>query len=200
MSEKPTLILASGSRYRQQLLHKLQLPFCCHSPDIDESHLPDESAQQLVERLAISKAKTVARCLPDTNCLIIGSDQVAVLDDTILTKPGNHHNATQQLQSCSGRSVQFVTGLCLFNKQTRRTQYSTEVFNVSFRTLTAAQIEHYLLADQPYDCAGSFKAEGLGISLFEKMQGDDPNTLIGLPLIRLVDFLQNEGVSIPPAN
>lgn len=185
------LILASSSSYRKALLQKLHIPFSCQSPDIDETPLAGETAEQLVQRLSIKKARTIAE-LSDFPCLVIGSDQVATLDDLILTKPLNHHNATLQLQRCSGRTVRFITGLCLYNKQTQCFQYATEVFDVFFRELSTEHIEQYLNIDKPYDCAGSFKAEGLGINLFTRMQGDDPNSLIGLPLIRLVDFLLAE--------
>lgn len=191
------LILASSSPYRRQLLQKLKLDFSCESPDIDESGLSDEIPEQLVERLALKKATVIANRYHDQRRLIIGSDQVAVLGSRILTKPGNHTNALQQLQHCSGKTVTFLTGLCLYNSLNNTCQQSIEHYSVTFRQLTDKQIEQYLLADQPYDCAGSFKAEGLGICLFEHMHGDDPNTLTGLPLIRLVSFLQQEGIAVP---
>lgn len=190
----PKLILASSSLYRRQLLEKLQLPFTYQSPDIDETALANETPQALVQRLSISKAKSVAT-KQDHASLVIGSDQVAVLGNKILGKPLNHANAVRQLSECSNQTVQFLTGLCLYNNISQTTHYSTEIFQVRFRALSKQQIENYLNKDQPYDCAGSFKAESLGISLFSQMQGNDPNILLGLPLIRLIDFLQQEGVS-----
>lgn len=190
----PKLILASSSLYRRQLLEKLQLPFTYQSPDIDETALANETPQALVQRLSISKAKSVA-AKQDLASLVIGSDQVAVLGNKILGKPLNHANAMRQLSECSNQTVQFLTGLCLYNNISQTTHYSTEIFQVRFRALSKQQIENYLNKDQPYDCAGSFKAESLGISLFSQMQGNDPNILLGLPLIRLIDFLQQEGVS-----
>ncbi len=190
----PKLILASSSPYRRQLLEKLQLPFTYQSPDVDETALANETPQALVQRLSISKAKSVA-AKQEQASLVIGSDQVAVLGDKILGKPLNHANAVRQLSECSNQTVQFLTGLCLYNNVSQTTHYSTEIFQVRFRALSKQQIENYLNKDQPYDCAGSFKAESLGISLFSQMQGNDPNILLGLPLIRLIDFLQQEGVS-----
>ena len=191
-----TLILASGSAYRRQLLEKLHLPFECQSPNIDETPQPGESANDLVKRLSISKAQAIATQYSQQECLVIGSDQIAVLNDTILGKPLNHAKAKQQLQQCSGQTVHFLTGLCLINSKTNKLLYSCEQFNVTFRNLSDAQIEHYLLRDKPYDCAGSFKAEGLGIALFSRMQGDDPNSLIGLPLIQLVSLLESFGYPV----
>lgn len=189
------LLLASSSPARRQLLERLQLPFICVSPDIDETPQTGESISNLVSRLSKAKAQALADQHPAT--LIIGSDQALSLDEEILGKPGNHECANHQLQKLSGRSVTFHTGLCLLNTATGRCQLITETFNVSFRTLSPTTIERYLLADQPYNCAGSFKAEGLGIALFERFEGRDPNSLIGLPLMALVDFLQAEGVVLP---
>ena len=189
------LLLASSSPARRQLLERLQLPFICVSPDIDETPQTGESISNLVSRLSKAKAQALADQHPAT--LIIGSDQALSLDGEILGKPGNHECANHQLQKLSGRSVTFHTGLCLLNTATGRCQLITETFNVSFRTLSPTTIERYLLADQPYNCAGSFKAEGLGIALFERFEGRDPNSLIGLPLMALVDFLQAEGVVLP---
>ncbi|RDE24723.1 septum formation inhibitor Maf [Motiliproteus coralliicola] len=189
------LVLASTSIFRQQLLEKLQLPFVCEAPDVDETPLENESAEALVCRLAQAKAAAVAR--HHQQALVIGSDQVAVLDGQIIGKPLNHQNAIQQLKNSSGRSITFLTGLCLHNSATGEQQTVCEPFRVHFRTLDDAQIERYLQAEQPYQCAGSFKSEGLGISLFEKLEGDDPNSLIGLPLIRLIKLLQRQGVDVP---
>lgn len=189
------LILASSSPFRQQVLCKLNLDFTVDPPEINEQIQENESATALVKRLAHSKALAVASRHPDA--LIIGSDQVAVLHGSILGKPNDHDNAVQQLTAASGNEVTFLTGLCLLNSATGHAQISCEPFTVYFRRLGHAQIERYLRQEQPYNCAGSFKSEGLGISLFEKLQGDDPNTLIGLPVIELIRMLGNEGVQIP---
>jgi len=189
-----TLILASTSPFRKALLEKLQVPFETASPQIDESARPDEAPAQLVTRLAEEKAKAVANNYPDA--LIIGSDQVAVIDDEIMGKPGNHANAIAQLSHASGKRVTFLTALCLYNSKSQRSQVEVVPFSVVFRELSQTQIEHYLQREQPYNCAGSFKSEGLGIALFERLEGDDPNSLIGLPLIRLIRMLENEAFSI----
>lgn len=189
------LILASSSPYRRELLARLNTPFDCISPNIDESPNAGEAPEQLVVRLAQNKAEAIAN--NHHNHLIIASDQVACLDGKILTKPGNFENAVMQLSSCSGKRVVFHTGLCLLNSQNQNRQFCVEPFTVCFRDLTLKQIERYLKAEEPYDCAGSFKMEGLGISLFSKLEGDDPNALIGLPLIRLINMLQKESVEIP---
>jgi MAF protein len=189
------LVLASTSPFRKQALEKLAIPFDTDSPDIDETPNAGETPQGLVSRLAEAKAWAVAPRQPDA--LIIGSDQVAVLDNAILGKPINYANAKQQLLKASGRCVTFYTGLCLLNSRTRHAQVVCEPFHVYFRNLSEAQINRYLDKDQPFNCAGSFKSESLGITLFEKLQGDDPNTLIGLPLIALVGMLENEGIVLP---
>ncbi len=200
------LILASSSAYRQQLLGKLHLPFTVMSPDIDESARDSESAAELVERLAVEKARAVVEKLgqeknssatpaPDKQ-LVIGSDQVAVIDNEILGKPHSHERALQQLRRSQGKRLCFLTGLCLYNADSGQYQSAVEPFYVHFRELPDTQLERYLLAEQPYDCAGSFKCEGLGISLFERLEGDDPNTLVWLPLIRLILMLQLEGVAL----
>jgi len=192
------LILGSSSPFRHELLSKLGLPFITASPDIDESPLGNEQAEQLVQRLSEQKALKIAESYP--NALIIGSDQVAILDGEILGKPGNHANAVKQLTAASGRTVRFLTGLALLNSKTGKLQSLIEPFEVSFKTLSATQIEHYLNTEQPYQCAGSFKSEGFGISLFSKLHGDDPNTLIGLPLIKLISLLNNEGIDVLKVN
>ncbi len=189
---KPKILLASSSIYRRQLLQKLGLAFEWASPDIDERHQPDESPTHLVHRLAEAKAHRLASTYP--NHMIIGSDQVAVIDDQILGKPHTHTAAFAQLSSFRQRQVSFLTGLCLLNPITNRTQTSVETYKVKFRNLSDEQIENYLQREQPYDCAGSFKSEGLGICLFEQLEGDDPNILIGLPLIALTRMLANEGI------
>jgi len=195
MPEKsPSLVLGSTSPFRKEILQKLAIPFETAAPDIDESPLKDESPQALVARLAELKAKEVAKQF--THHLIIGSDQVAVVNNNILGKPGTHEKAVQQLTEASGQTVHFYTGLCLYNSQSENVQCEVVPFSVVFRDLKTSEIENYLLKETPYNCAGSFKSEGLGITLFEKLQGDDPNTLIGLPLIRLVAMLKNENFQV----
>ncbi len=189
------LLLASSSAYRRDLLARLRLPFSCSSPDIDESHRPGESAIELVKRLSRQKAEALATRNPDH--LIIGSDQVAALNGRIIGKPHTFDKARQQLLDASGASVTFLTGLTLLNSQTGHYQTDCVPFTVHMRTLTPEQVERYLLAEEPYDCAGSFKAEGLGVSLFRRTEGDDATSLVGLPLIRLVDMLLAQGVAIP---
>lgn len=184
-------MLASSSRYRRALLEKLGLDFIADSPAIDESVQPGETPAALVERLAREKAQALAAKYP--HHLIIGSDQVACLDGEILGKPGNAARARQQLQAASGRHALFLTGLCLLDSGSGTLQSVVEPFAVEFRVLNAAQIDHYLEREQPFDCAGSFKSEGLGIALFERLEGDDPNALVGLPLIRLVTMLEAAG-------
>ncbi|OZY58061.1 septum formation inhibitor Maf [Pseudomonas lundensis] len=189
------LLLASSSVYRRQLLDRLRLPYTCSSPDIDEAHRPEESATELVRRLSLQKAQALASSHPEH--LIIGSDQVAVLNGKIIGKPHTFDNARQQLLNASGASVSFLTGLTLLNSQTGNYQTDCVPFTVHMRSLSTQQIERYLRAEQPYDCAGSFKAEGLGVSLFQRTEGDDATSLVGLPLISLVNMLINEGISIP---
>ena len=188
------LVLASTSVFRRQLLERLGLPFEVGAPDIDESRLPDEAPQDLVQRLARQKAEALAGQYP--NALIIGSDQVACLDDLVLGKPGSHEKAREQLCRCSGRVVRFLTGLCLLDAATGQSQVCCDPFAVHFRDLAEAQIDNYLRREQPYNCAGSFKSEGLGIALFSRLEGDDPNSLVGLPLIRLVAMLEHYGVQV----
>lgn len=190
----PQLVLASTSPFRRELLDKLAVPYDVSAPDIDESPQPGETPSELVQRLACAKARKVAAEHP--RALIIGSDQVAVLDGQSVGKPGDHPQAVKQLQQASGKTVTFLTGLCLYNSETGRHQAEVVPFKVVFRELSRDQIEQYLLAEQPYNCAGSFKSEGLGIALFERLEGDDPNTLIGLPLIRLIRMLENEGLRV----
>lgn len=189
------LILASSSPYRRELLQRLRLPFQCESPDIDETPLPSETAEQLVRRLAESKARALSERHPDH--LIIGSDQAAVNDNRILGKPYTIERATEQLRAASGKSISFLTGLCLLNSRSGRAQVDCIPFTVHFRELDGDHIRRYLEVEQPLDCAGSFKAEGLGVSLFRSTEGEDATSLIGLPLIRLVDMLLTEQVQIP---
>ena len=188
------LVLGSSSPFRRALLEKLGLEFDTASPDIDESVVETETAEQLVARLSQQKAAAIAKSYPEA--LIIGSDQVAVLGDSILGKPGSHDKAVQQLSNASGKQVRFLTGLTLLNAKTGHQQTCVEPFNVHFKSLSANQIEYYLQQEQPYQCAGSFKSEGFGISLFSKLEGNDPNSLIGLPLIKLIEMLMVEGIDV----
>lgn len=189
-----SIILASSSPYRKSLLERLGLVFSCISPDIDETPLANERPETTAFRLAQLKARKIGES--HTEALIIGCDQVATLDGIQLGKPGNHETATKQLQLQRGRSVVFHSALCLYNAKTHSIQADVIPYEVAFRNLTDDQIERYLQREQPYDCAGSAKSEGLGIAIIESMRGDDPNALIGLPLIALITMLQNEGVNV----
>lgn len=187
----PQLVLASTSAYRQQLLKKLELPFECAAPEVDEQPFPQESPRQLVLRLAQAKAQALAHRF--SQHLIIGSDQVCVLGGKITGKPHTEENACQQLREASGHIVTFYTGLALYNSTTGHLQTECEPFDVHFRTLSSTEISRYVQKEQPLNCAGSFKSEGLGITLFERLDGRDPNTLVGLPLIALCGMLRHEG-------
>lgn len=187
------LLLASGSPYRKSLLERLNLSFRQASPDIDETARPNETAKELATRLSREKAEALAGEYPDT--LIIASDQAASLNDQIIGKPLTSAKAVEQLQQCSGHRVTFHTGLCLLNTTTGKYQLDCIDFTVRFRRLSDTEIRFYVKKEQPLDCAGSFKCEGLGIALFERMEGNDPNSLTGLPLIRLTDMLRNENIS-----
>ncbi len=195
MSNNPKIILASSSVYRQALLRRLQLEFDCISPNIDETPHPGELPEQLVTRLATSKALQIAKTQPDS--LIIGSDQVASLGSRLLGKPGNRENAVKQLQLMRGKTVLFITGLCVVNAQSGQSLTDIVIFPVLFRAYTDAEIERYLDKEAPFDCAGSFKSEQLGITLIQNMQGDDPTALIGLPLIRLSEMLRQMHLQLP---
>ncbi len=188
------LVLGSTSPFRKALLEKLHIDFECDSPNIDETPLPDEAIEDMVVRLAIAKAQAISARHPDS--LIIGSDQSAVLNGEKLSKPGNFENAFKQLTRASGQKITFQTGLCLLNTSTGNIQSSCVPYTVAFKELTPGMIENYLRKEEPYNCAGSFKSEALGIALFERFEGADPNALVGLPLIELVNFLGNEGFSI----
>ncbi|RJT38906.1 septum formation inhibitor Maf [Rahnella woolbedingensis] len=189
----PDILLASTSVYRKALLEKTGLTFTCAAPNIDETPVPGESPAELVKRLAQSKATALASAYPGH--LIIGSDQVCVIDGNITGKPHTFDNAFRQLQAASGKTVTFYTGLSLYNGETQTAQTLCETFDVTFRPLTAEEITGYLHREEPYDCAGSFKCEGLGITLFDSLTGRDPNTLIGLPLIALLAFLREQGIN-----
>lgn len=187
------IVLGSTSPYRRELLLKIGLEFSTASPNIDESPEENEQPQHLVKRLSRLKAEAVAESYP--NALIIGSDQVATVHGKIVGKPGDHSKAVEQLLLASGNRVTFYTGLCLLNSTTAESQICCEPFHVHFRPLDKEEIETYVTREKPYHCAGSFKSEGLGITLFSKLEGDDPNSLIGLPLIRLLEMLRHEGIN-----
>lgn len=191
---RPLIVLASTSPFRRELLARLQLPFDTASPETDETPLPDELPEATALRLSEAKARAVAERFP--GALIIGSDQVAVLDGRIYGKPGSHERAVEQLRTMRGRTVNFFTGLCLYNASTGKAHLRGVPTLVSFRELTDAEIENYLRREQPYNCAGSAKSEGLGIAVIASLQGNDPNALVGLPLIALCDLLREEGVDI----
>ncbi len=177
------------------MLGRLAISFACESPEIDESARPGETPSQLVRRLAETKARRIAE--NKNGAIVIGSDQVAILDSEILGKPGNHERAREQLLRISGKCIKFVTGLSVLNTDSGSMQTDHVLYTVYFRMLTDEEVDNYLRQEQPYHCAGSFKSEHLGISLLSRMEGDDPTALIGLPLIRLAEMLRNEGIPIP---
>ncbi|EOV3139370.1 Maf family protein [Enterobacter hormaechei] len=186
----PNLVLASTSPYRRMLLEKLGIPFECAAPEVDETPQPGESPRHLVTRLAKEKAQSLAVRYPAH--LIIGSDQVCVLDGEITGKPHTEENACQQLMRARGTIVTFYTGLALYNSASGHLQTECEPFDVHFRHLSEQEIMDYVRRERPLNCAGSFKSEGLGIALFDKLDGRDPNTLVGLPLIALCQMLRRE--------
>ncbi len=188
------LILASTSPFRKNVLSRLHLPFETFAPRVDETPFSNESPVRLVTRLAELKARSAQASYP--HALIIGSDQIAVIDEKILGKPGSHEQAIKQLTTASGQQVDFLTGLCLLNTHTHQAQIDMIRFSVIFRQLTLPQIENYLHQDKPYNCSGSFKSEGLGIALLKRMEGNDPTAIIGLPLMRLIQMLEAEGVAV----
>lgn len=194
MSRLPAIVLATSSPYRRALLERLGLPFEHLAPDADETPRDGESAHARAVRLAEAKARALVASRP--RALIIGADQVAVLDGEMLRKPGGHEQTVRQLVRASGRRVDFLTGLCLLDAGSGRIQCDVVPYAVVFRRLSRAQIEVYARREKPYDCAGGFKAEGLGVSLFQRMEGGDPTALIGLPLIRLIDMFENEGLDV----
>lgn len=189
------LVLASSSPYRRELLQRLQLPFVWQNPNVDEQIRTGEEAGMLVQRLAVAKAGALRNQF--LQHLIIGSDQVAVLDGQILGKPGNMLAAHEQLRAASGRSLVFYTGLCLLDSHSGDLQVDCVPFTVHFRELSDGQIHRYLEKERPFNCAGSFKSEGLGISLFRATEGEDATALVGLPLIRLCDMLGQAGIEVP---
>jgi len=196
------LILASSSRYRSELLQRLRLPFATFAPEVDETPLEAETPANLVTRLAERKARSFSVQNTQSGAssdaaLVIGSDQVADLNGEILGKPGSVDGACQQLAKVSGQSVWFRTGLCLLDTETGQCEIDRVDVGVRFRALSHAEIERYVDADQPLDCAGSFRSEGLGIALLDEMPGSDPTALIGLPLIRLSQMLRAAGIAVP---
>lgn len=191
-SMQPALILASTSRYRRELLQRLRLPFDVQAPEVDESEQAGEAPAALAERLALAKAHAVAARQPDA--VVIGSDQVAELDGRAIGKPHTHERAIEQLRSMSGRSVTFHTAVAVVRRDRGFAQVRLAPVRVQFRPLTDEEIERYLRAEQPYDCAGSAKSEGLGIALLQAIDSDDPTALVGLPLIRTCELLRAAGL------
>ncbi len=188
------LVLASTSPYRRELLARLGVPFEVAAPDVDETPLAGESSDETAQRLSLLKAQAVAEKYPDA--LIIGSDQVALLEGVQLGKPGTHEKAVAQLQSMRGKALEFHTALTLLNARTGSAQTANVPVRLVMREYTDAQIEHYLRRDQPYNCCGSAKSESLGIALIARFETEDPNALVGLPLIKLVEMLANEGLDV----
>jgi len=189
------IVLGSTSPFRKELLERLQLPFTTASPNIDETPLTNETPEDYVKRLSLEKAKVVAKKHP--NALVIGSDQCSVLNGVIRGKPGNHENAIKQLTESSGKRVSFLTGVCLYDTTDNSYQLDMIPYHVDFRVLSSKEIESYLTQEKPYSCAGSFKSEGLGITLFKQLSGDDPTSLVGLPLIRLSEMLREKELLLP---
>ena len=195
MATPAKLILASSSIHRKALLERLRLPFTCHPPNIDESIRNGEAASSLVERLARAKALAIAKVYADA--LVIGSDEVAAVNGRILTKPEGYEGAVQQLRIMSGKLVKFLTCVCLVNSRSDQQQLDTVTVEVMFRQLTDEEINNYLDWEQPFDCAGSFKSEGAGVTLVHRISSHDNTALLGLPLISLQRMLRNEGYKIP---
>lgn len=191
----PSIILASTSKYRGQLLHKLGIPFETAHPLVEETPLPGESPAALASRLALAKSRAITPTTPNT--LVIGSDQVASIDHQLLGKPGNMDRAVDQLTLSSGRCVEFHTAVSVTHAGSGESLSRLEITRVHFRELNHQQIIRYLQAEQPFDCAGSFKSEGMGIALFRKIEGRDPNALVGLPLIALVEILSEWKIELP---
>lgn len=194
MTDIHPIVLASSSAYRRELLKKLAIDFSCCPANVDETPRPHESPADLALRLSIEKALAVGSAYPAH--LVIGSDQVAALAGEVLGKPGSRERAVAQLQRQSGRAVSFYTGLCVLDSASGQYFTALDRCEVHFKPLSLQQIEYYLDVDRPYDCAGSFKSEALGIALFDKICGEDPNALVGLPLIKLVGLLQQFGVDV----
>lgn len=188
------LLLASSSPYRKQLLERFRLPFECAAPEIDETSLPDEDAAELAERLSVEKAQVLASRFP--RHLIIGSDQTAICGEKIYTKPGDLNSAERQLEELSGKTVLFHSGLCVLNSVSQEISSAVVTTSVRFRVLDKTTTRRYLEREKPFDCVGSFKAEGLGIALFDSIHSDDPTALMGLPLIRLSHLLELAGLPV----
>ncbi|MDC9728154.1 MAG: Maf family protein [Methyloprofundus sp.] len=188
------ILLASSSPYRKQLLEKLNLDFTCASPNINEQTQENETAPQLALRLAKEKALALAKQYPQH--IIIASDQVAILKGQQLGKPGNKQNTIQQLQDSSGQSIEFHTSLCVLNSATQVLKTDIDCSTVHFKSLSKQEINNYVEQEKPYNCAGGFKSEGLGIALFKRIESNDPNSLIGLPLIKLITLLKEFGIDI----
>ncbi|MGH8212127.1 MAG: Maf family protein [Rhodanobacteraceae bacterium] len=191
----PRVVLASTSRYRAELLRRLLADFDCVAPEIDETPLPDEAPAERASRLATAKASAVSKSLG--GALVIGSDQVAELDGRVLRKPGEFAIARQQLRACSGREVRFHTAVCVIDARGEPGRGTRDLTRVQFRQLTENEIQRYLERERPFDCAGSFRAEGAGIALFERIDSEDPTALIGLPLIALARLLREAGLNLP---
>ena len=189
------LVLASSSPYRRELLSRLRIDFIQASPDVDETPLEGENPGDTSSRLALKKAQALADAHPDA--LIIGSDQVALLDGEQIGKPGHHDKAVQQLTAMRGKTLSFHTAVCLYNSRNQNVQQAIEITELVMRDYSDAEIERYLRTETPYDCAGSAKSEGLGITLIQAIRGDDPTALVGLPLIKLSAMLRNEGLLLP---
>ncbi|MBN2865680.1 MAG: septum formation inhibitor Maf [Thiotrichales bacterium] len=194
-SQLPEIVLGSSSRFRKQMLEKLQLPFIQLAPEIDESPLDGEKPHAMIERLSLLKAKKVAET--HSNKIIIASDQCATFNNQPIGKPHSHQKAVEQLQTFSGHAITFLTGLVVIDPTNKQIHQTMDRTIVHFRVLDTQTIENYLLAEQPYECAGSFKSEGLGITLFEKIESKDPNALIGLPLIDLTSLFAKMGIVLP---
>ncbi len=191
---KPDIILASSSPFRKSLLERLPIEFSCIAPDIDENQHDNEPARDYVKRLACQKAEAIGRL--HTGAIVIGSDQCALLDGIILGKPGTHTNALKQLRKAQGKTMEFYTGVCVYRHSNRICLVEDTLFEVEFRQLSDQQLNHYLRVEKPYQCAGSFKSEAYGITLFRRMHGDDPTALIGLPLICLTGLLEEAGITV----
>jgi len=194
MQTLPPLILGSTSRYRRELLERLRMPFLVVAPEVDEVPLPGETPAALAQRLALAKARSVAALYPQA--VVIGSDQVADLDGQALGKPGTHERAVAQLQRLSGRQAVFHTAVAVVRADTGFEEVALAPVTVRFRALDAAEIEHYLRLEEPYDCAGSAKCETLGIALLDAIDSDDPTALVGLPLIRTCRLLRDAGIDV----
>ncbi len=194
-SSHPQIVLASTSPFRKMLLEKLGVPFETAKPEVDETPQTNETVAEMVSRLSLAKAKAIAPSYP--NALIIASDQSASFQDRPIGKPHHYENAVKQLRQFSGQTITFWTGLVVLDTRHNTSQQTLDETRVTFRTLTETDIHNYLVLEEPYQCAGSFKSEGLGITLFESIEGKDPNALIGLPLIDLTHFLRQCGLQLP---